>query len=476
MYRNIGFDSGQIMDNRADGVKLESESVAQRVTINMLSNFKTPSTMLCMSPEFIRETLASAYISHQCWKEPESITSSSDIPRSVSAENVVDASRHAPLSCAPNFFIHHYLQDLNYMGCRSNEASFFIRHKTRVFMKHVMNIFYTKEHIDDMWEVYFKTHRAYTGFATFAKLWRLKRAVVQVSDDLCMNPITIQAGKSISIFQNNSIYYFSISDLINICTAALIHSPGFFSDPYTPRNPYINLPFTNSIMYKIYDSVRKSNFRMPVLLHLYYLCDFDINRFYLSHEATVRSEYINNFVKTGDMDELSMYVDEMLDKLSTQPRLHIDSEFPQEILLDIMRPFLRLYFIHRFSLSVTEDKYRSYYILKYKLKKFIEFNPAFGRKCMVRSCNGRIFSGRPQYMESFNTKHITFNDIIVNSDSGAFVIDDDENGDSDTVDDEDQIDDHNAGVTENVLLHDIFASDPSLEDDDDDTNDTDSMS
>jgi len=349
-------------------------------------------------------------------------------------------------------------------------------------MKHVTNIFYSKEQIDNMWEIYFKTHRAYTAFATFAKLWRLKHAVVQVSDDLCMNPITIQSGRSISIFQNNSIYYFSISDLINICTAALIHSPGFFSDPHTPRNPYINLPFTNAIMYKIYDSVRKSNYRMPVLLHLYYLCDFDINRFYLTHEATVRSEYINNFVKTGDTDELSIYVDEMLDKFSTRPRLNIHNEFPQEILLDIMRPFLRLYFIHRFSLSVTEDKYRSYYILKYKLKKFVEFNPAFGRKRMIRSYNGRPFSGRRHYVESFNTKHITFNDIDVNGVSGVFVTnpDDDDHGDNVDVDDEDQIDDHNAGVTENVLLPDIFASDPSLDDvdddDDDDTNDTDSMS
>jgi hypothetical protein len=471
MYRNIGFDSQQIIDKEIDGVKLDSENIAQSVTINMLSNFKTPSTMLCMSPEFIRETLASAYISNQYWKQSESITSSSDTLSSCSDENVV------PLSSAPNFFIHHYLQDLNYMSCKSSEAGFFIRHKTRIFMKHVMNIFYTKEHVHDMWEVYIKTHRAYTGFATFAKLWRLKHAIVQVSDDLCMNPITIQPGRSISIFQNNSIYYFSISDLINICTAALIHSPGFFSDPHTPRNPYINLPFTNAMMYKIYDSVRKSNYRMPILLHLYYLCDFDINRFYLSHEATVRSEYINNFVKSGDTDELSIYVDEMLDKFSTRPQLHIDSEFPQEILLDIMRPFLRLYFIHRFSLSVTEDKYRSYYILKYKLKKFIEFNPAFGRKRMVRSYNGRPFSGRRHYVESFNTTHITFNDIVVNSDSGAFVVDDDENRDSDTIDDEDQIDDHNAGVTENVLLPDIFASDHSLEDDDDDdTNDTDSMS
>jgi hypothetical protein len=171
-------------------------------------------------------------------------------------------------------------------------------------------------------------------------------------------------------------------------------------------------------------------------------------------------------------------VDEMLDKFSTRPQLHIDTDFPQEILLDIMRPFLRLYFIHRFSLSVTEDKYRSYYILKYKLKKFVEFNPAFGRKLMVRSYNGHLFSGRRHYMESFNTKHITFNDIIVNSDSGAFVVADDENGHNDDVDDEDQIDDHNAGVSENVILPDIVASDHSLEDndDDDDTNDTDSMS
>ena len=453
MYRNIGFDLVRITNTddvdesvgEAEVFGMNSEDVSRQslgqiLTINMLSNL-------------------------QNWKITEPIIQSSNLTTPGCS------------SSASNFFIHHYLLDLNYTGRVSGEDGFFIRHKTRVFMKHVMNIFYTKEQVDNMWDIYIKTHRAYTGFATFVNMWRLKRAVVQVSDDLCMNPITIQPGRSISIFQNNSIYYFSISDLINICTAALIHSPGFFSDPHTPRNPYINLPFTNAIMYKIYDSIRKSNYRMPVLLHLYYLCDFDINRFYLTHEATVRSEYINNFVKAGDTDELAIYVDEMLDKFSTRNRLHIDSDFPQEILLDVMRPFLRLYFIHRFSLSVTEDKYRSYYILKYKLKKFIEFNPAFGRKRMVRAYNGRLFSGRGHYVESFNTKHITFNDIVINGDSGVFVVDDDENGHNDDVDDDDQIDDHNAGVTENVILPDIISSDPSLEDDDDDdTNDTDSMS
>ena len=307
---------------------------------------------------------------------------------------------------SPNIFIHDFI-----IKILSQNISF--TQRAMFWKKHIENEFYSHSQISELWNIYMKTQRTCNGFKILSRLWKIKRLSVKVNTDLYMNKITLKKGKSISIYQNGSLYYFTISDLINICNSSLMNSPNFFCEPRIPKNPYTNIPFSNANLYSIYDALRHSNYRMSNLLHLYYLCNFDIDLFYYKHEAFIRDEYINSFIKTSNSDDLFPYVREMLSKIVIPNKIDIDKDFPQDVLVRIMRPFLKLYLFHTSSISNTEYRFRAYFELKYKLTKFQEYNPTFGRLIMIKKPPTIFNKPKISYIRSYNTYHIAFNDIHI---------------------------------------------------------------
>jgi len=321
----------------------------------------------------------------------------------------------------PNIFIHTFLQDLLLERKMHPSIPIFSR-KIVVWKRHAENPFYNVAQANMMWGVYTKTQRAYFGFARLARVWKLKHAKIQVDFDLYMNPITLTPKKSIQLYQDGAIYYFTIPNLISICNTSLMNSHGFFCEPLVPKNPYTNIPFSYTNMYLIYVAIRESNYRMSNLIHLYYLCDFNIQRFYFNHEATIRDEHISNFVKSASDEIVSTYIRQMLRKVKIKRRLLIDEDFPIDVLASTMRPFLKLYLIHGFSISNTEYRYRAYFELKYKLQKFVEFNPTYGRKISVRKPFCNTLSPRHYYYEEkFITHHLSFYDIHIDENADIYA-------------------------------------------------------
>jgi len=255
-----------------------------------------------------------------------------------------------------------------------------------------------------------------------------------------------------------------------------MNSPDFFCEPYIPKNPYTNLPFSKGILYLIYDTIRHSNYRMSNLLHLYYLCNFDIDLFYYKHEAFIRDEYINNFIKTTTNNDLYPHVREMLRKVVIPNKLNIDIDFPKDILCNIMRPFLKLYLIHSSSISNTEYRYRVYFELKYKLSVFQEYNPAFGRKVFVRKPQQPFSREKAKFTPSHNTDYIAFDKIIIDDNTDLF---DNKYGDMSVESSDD--DSTLSEILTPTNLHSAFEfiariNDMDTDSDDDEICDTDSMS
>ena len=376
---------------------------------------------------------------------------------------------------SPNIFIHDFIVKVLSENIPFKERVIF-------WKKHVENPFYSCSQKHELWDIYMKTQQTYNGFRLLSRIWKLKHTSVKVNTDLYMNPILLKKGRSVSIYQNDSFYYFTIPDLINICNSSLMNSPDFFCEPYTPKNPYTNLPFSNGILYSIYDTIRYSNYRMSNLLHLYYLCNFDIDLFYHKHEAIIRDEHINNFIKTTNANDLYPYVREMLRKIAIPNQLNIDKDFPKDILSNIMRPFLKLYLIHSSSISNTEYRYRVYFELKYKLTKFQEYNPAFGRKVFVKKPQQPFSRERPKFIPSHNSHYIAFNKIIIDENTDLF-----DNKDGDTSYDSSEEDSSTNEILTPINLNPAFTFIARINDMDTDTDigsdddeielcDTDSMS
>jgi len=141
---------------------------------------------------------------------------------------------------------------------------------------------------------------------------------------------------------------------------------------------------------------------MPTLFHYYFLANFNITRFREQHEGVIREISIENYVKNTDYNALYDKVFNMLKE--HKPRLAIHPDFPKEELVNIMRPYLRLYYVSLYSLDEYK-KLTAFSELHKKLHKFYRYNPKFGRKTIKRVCNSNFkFSNEIVY----NNKHINY--------------------------------------------------------------------
>jgi hypothetical protein len=82
-------------------------------------------------------------------------------------------------------------------------------------------------------------------------------------------------------------------------------------------------------------------------------------------------------------------------------KLKISKKFPKTKLVGIMKPYLYLFLLHKYSTHNPEIRNRSYYLLKLKLTELVAFNPLFGRKQMVKNAS-TVFGGKSTYHMSFN--------------------------------------------------------------------------
>lgn len=292
------------------------------------------------------------------------------------------------------------LKDLNYsykyfyyifMGL--HESKFEFLHKI------VSNMFLNEIDKEKILDIFFKVQKVYNAFSRLARVYKFKKSELQINHDLYLNPITTQ--KYMTILQNGKKYMFTATDLINIINTALSNAPHFFVEPLIAKNPYNNIPFDKSTFYNIYFFLRKTDYKMPVLIENYFLANFDITLFYFENEAIIRDVAIHNFVFKSDTKVLYPSVINMINKYDTKNMLSISEEFPKDKLVNIMRPYLHLYYITKYSFMFNK-KENAYAELTYKFRQFINFNPKFGRKYIINN----IFTKKSDI--SFDENHINF--------------------------------------------------------------------
>jgi hypothetical protein len=149
-----------------------------------------------------------------------------------------------------------------------------------------------------------------------------------------------------------------------------------------PKNPYTNECFSKAVLLHIYDRVRRSDYRMPVLFEYFFQCFFSIADFTHEHEAVIRDRHIQRLVKYGDVEVLSHYIYKMLRYTRVFP--HMDPHFPKTQLVSIFRPYVAIYLHHFFSTIYSEKKERAYVLLHRQLNHLYEYNPKLGQRIVMR--------------------------------------------------------------------------------------------
>ena len=220
--------------------------------------------------------------------------------------------------------------------------------------------------------------------------------------DLCFVKFSELSPKIlITLLDNNMVYIFRISDLINIINKALTYAPHFFAEPYEIKNPYTNLPFTINNLYNIYFRLLNSSFIMPMLYHLLFLSNFDLTRFKNENECFIREKTIENFMSYASIDDKHYQINNMFYTHYKSVTFMIHSHFPREKLVSVFNKYLKSFLSEEYSLNpFIRETNKSY--LAHSLSLFSKLNPAFGQRVYIKK---RRSSG-------VSTTQFTYNDTV----------------------------------------------------------------
>jgi hypothetical protein len=254
--------------------------------------------------------------------------------------------------------------------------------KFNQFFQTVDNMFFSSDFQEKMLKTFSKAQRTYHALARFARSWKVRHVRCTVDHDFTMTPID-RSKKQLfcSVYQNGAVYLFRVSEVLHIVETALCQCNNFFVDSHLPKNPYTNEPFSKAILMLMYDRVRRSDYKMPILFELFYRCYFDLEEFILQHDAVIRERHIERIIQYGDVEVLTYHIRKMLKYMRVFPS--IDSHFPPAQLVRIFRPYLHLYLCHFFSTVYGEKKETAYNLLKRQLTFLSAYNPRLGQRVLV---------------------------------------------------------------------------------------------
>jgi len=300
------------------------------------------------------------------------------------------------------FMCYYMLNQMHFhMHQRPNTCNY-SRIKLEALQYVLENPFLSTQQQQHIFKAFSKTQNHYFALSRFARAYKYKKALVGIDTDLGLNKINLRKSNTMVIYQNNAKYMFTIQDLLNIIDSCLTNDNVFFADPIPIKNPYNNIPFSAASLYNIYFFVKERNFVMPTLLHLFFLSSFNLQHFIIENESYLRDISIKKYIQNTPASLLHNKARTLLSTNRYSSRLRICNEYPKNDLVEIMRPYLYLYFISEYSLQTDKrHKYQTY--LDDRLKQLYYFNPRFGRKYIEAST----------HVIKFNTDHpvLTFSSI-----------------------------------------------------------------
>ena len=233
----------------------------------------------------------------------------------------------------------------------SNRSSFYILKSI------VSNKFLTDKQHEYFIEYWGKLQHLYfvlSRFVTRSKYFYCNKSITET--DMCLEPLDdLPSSIVISVIDNNTLYKFRISDLINLINTKLTHSPNFFSDPLPITNPYTNGYFNDSQLYNIYFKIRRSTYLMPTLFHSFFLAGFDLDVFLYDNESTLRDHSINRYHKSLSCEQKFKHIKNIIIKNrsmipSVNTCLRIAPHMCKDNILKHMSPMLNDYLHSTFSL------------------------------------------------------------------------------------------------------------------------------
>lgn len=264
-----------------------------------------------------------------------------------------------------------------------------VKEKYKAYKSLITNMFLSDTTREQIIQIFGTAQKHYFAISRFSRHVRKYLQIKnnyqhKIATDLSLTPLIEKHKHTFIVYENSNSYLFSISDIVNIIYTSITNAPNFFEAPIHPKNPYTNVPFTIATLYAFFYKVHKMYYSIPQILENYYKCHFNLKWFQIENQFEIRDICIKQYVKKSPKTVIYKEIIDMISEEFYNPKtdesLYIDKEFPIPRLIEIMTPYLYLYFVANYHIFKTEKQIIARRSFKRAVKIFMDYNPNFGER------------------------------------------------------------------------------------------------
>ena len=246
----------------------------------------------------------------------------------------------------------------------------------------------SKEFIDEqenieMLKVYLNSKKIINTLNFFLRKCKWKKAIdYDINHDLFLNDLDdFPEDQRINLLENNTIYKFRLSDLVNYWVICLTNSQNLFSKPLNLKNPHTNIEISYHNLINIYIKLLYSHFNIPLCIHAFYLSNMSLDEFSYRYYGILKEKSIENFNTNGSYHEKYEQILNLLhDYRKEVEYTTVINRVPLTVKIDLisnLKSIISLYVRSKYSCNpLIKRDYAS--ATKIKLKDFFKDNIKLG--------------------------------------------------------------------------------------------------
>ena len=242
------------------------------------------------------------------------------------------------------------------------------------------NDYLTKKDKEFLIDLYILCKMVKNNIHKMLKKYHTKKIIYsEISTDLYFNELKLlPKNHIINIIQNNTLYSFRISDLVNMWIKNLKNTDNLFCKPTELKNPYTNVPFKKFNLYNIFIALVHSPFIIPNLIYQFIKCYCSISKFITDQYPILKDNAIRVFIENAHTYDLM----EQINNMTHEHRRCIQYiYFPDTIsyakkkrVIKYMKYILKEYLYGKFGCNPLKKQY-AYDKCKKELIDFFKDNP-----------------------------------------------------------------------------------------------------
>jgi len=251
-----------------------------------------------------------------------------------------------------------------------------------------------------------KFQKVYFGLIKFREVMKRKLYKPHITFDMKMTEITPTSRNCFIVCQNKKLYYFTITDLLNIFEHNLTAGDAFFVVPQYVKNPYNNIIFDKSTLYNIYFQYKFHTMYINKTMDCFFESDFDLSQLKDNHYCHLLKQYvkhyINNLSESDTVDEIHKMINAINRSFKRKKDCIIICEtFPKKLLIEALKDYLICFIQIKYSLTFYEY-FQKLSVFKANIVKFIIHNPIYGRNIKRAVSNSRWTNiNKPKYCSDY---------------------------------------------------------------------------